>query len=150
MQQRSVETGGAPAMPAPQQYLTFLLGGEMFGLGILRGVINLRGAVVPVMDVQLRFGRSASAITKRSCIVIVEIARAGEQQVLGLLVDAVSEVVEIAPADIADAPSFGAGIHRDFIRGMAKRDDRFVILLDADAVLANDAPAQLPDAALAA
>ena len=59
-------------------------------------------------------------------------------------------MVEIAPADIADAPSFGAGIHRDFIHGMAKRDERFVILLDADAVLANDAPAQLPDAALAA
>ncbi|MFC0152923.1 chemotaxis protein CheW [Xanthomonas dyei] len=171
MQQRNADTDGTPPPSVPQQYLTFSLGGDMFGLGILgikeiieyriptevpmmppalRGVINLRGAVVPVMDVQERFGRSASAITKRSCIVIVEIARGGEHQVLGLLVDAVSEVVEIAPADIADPPSFGAGIHRDFIQGMAKREERFVILLDADAVLANDTLAQLPTAALAA
>ncbi|APO94527.1 chemotaxis protein CheW [Xanthomonas vesicatoria] len=171
MQQRNADTNGTPPSSVPQQYLTFSLGGDMFGLGILgikeiieyriptdvpmmppalRGVINLRGAVVPVMDVQARFGRNASGITKRSCIVIVEIARGGEQQVLGLLVDAVSEVVEIAPADIADAPSFGAGIHRDFIQGMAKREERFVILLNADAVLANDMLAQLPTAALAA
>ncbi|MEQ8035312.1 chemotaxis protein CheW [Xanthomonas sp. WHRI 6106] len=161
----------APSPAAPQQYLTFTLGGEMFGLGILgikeiieyraptdvpmmppalRGVINLRGAVVPVVDLQQRFGRSASAITKRSCIVIVEIAHADTQQVLGLLVDAVSEVLEIATGDIVDTPSFGAGIARDFIQAMGKIGERFVILLDADAVLGNDALAQLPAAALAA
>ncbi|PPU28233.1 MULTISPECIES: chemotaxis protein CheW [unclassified Xanthomonas] len=160
-----------PSPTAPQQYLTFTLGGEMFGLGILgikeiieyraptdvpmmppalRGVINLRGAVVPVVDLQQRFGRSASAITKRSCIVIVEIAHADTQQVLGLLVDAVSEVLEIAAGDIVDTPSFGAGIARDFIQAMGKIGERFVILLDADAVLGNDALAQLPAAALAA
>ncbi|MCC4607403.1 chemotaxis protein CheW [Xanthomonas campestris] len=160
-----------PSQTAPQQYLTFTLGGEMFGLGILgikeiieyraptdvpmmppalRGVINLRGAVVPVVDLQQRFGRSASAITKRSCIVIVEIAHADTQQVLGLLVDAVSEVLEIAAGDIVDTPSFGAGIARDFIQAMGKIGERFVILLDADAVLGNDALAQLPAAALAA
>ncbi|NYI18302.1 purine-binding chemotaxis protein CheW [Xanthomonas arboricola] len=161
----------APSPTAPQQYLTFTLGGEMFGLGILgikeiieyraptdvpmmppalRGVINLRGAVVPVVDLQQRFGRSASAITKRSCIVIVEIAHADTQQVLGLLVDAVSEVLEIAAGDIVDTPSFGAGIARDFIQAMGKIGERFVILLDIDAVLGNDALAQLPAAALAA
>ncbi|KGK56269.1 membrane protein [Xanthomonas cannabis pv. phaseoli] len=161
----------APLPTAPQQYLTFTLSGEMFGLGILgikeiieyraptdvpmmppalRGVINLRGAVVPVVDLQQRFGRSASAITKRSCIVIVEIAHADTQQVLGLLVDAVSEVLEIAAGDIVDTPSFGAGIARDFIQAMGKIGERFVILLDADAVLGNDALAQLPAAALAA
>ncbi|MCL1528341.1 chemotaxis protein CheW [Xanthomonas nasturtii] len=157
--------------PAPQQYLTFLLGGEMFGLGILgikeiieyraptdvpmmppalRGVINLRGAVVPVVDLQQRFGRTPSAITKRSCIVIVEIAHGEVHQVLGLLVDAVSEVLDIAPADILDTPSFGAGIARDFIHAMGKIGERFVILLDADSVLGNDALAQLPAAELAA
>ncbi|MBO9737733.1 purine-binding chemotaxis protein CheW [Xanthomonas axonopodis pv. begoniae] len=160
-----------PSSTAPQQYLTFLLGREMFGLGILgikeiieyrvptdvpmmppalRGVINLRGAVVPVVDLQQRFGRNASAITKRSCIVIVEIAHSGLHQVLGLLVDAVSEVLEIAPADIVDTPSFGAGIARDFIHAMGKIGERFVILLDADAVLGHDTLAQLPAAELAA
>ncbi|WP_372163127.1 chemotaxis protein CheW [Xanthomonas axonopodis pv. cyamopsidis] len=160
-----------PSSTAPQQYLTFLLGREMFGLGILgikeiiqyrvptdvpmmppalRGVINLRGAVVPVVDLQQRFGRNASAITKRSCIVIVEIAHGQLHQVLGLLVDAVSEVLEIAPSDIVDTPSFGAGIARDFIHAMGKIGERFVILLDADAVLGNDTLAQLPAAELAA
>ncbi|MGX1995418.1 chemotaxis protein CheW [Xanthomonas axonopodis pv. cassiae] len=160
-----------PSSTAPQQYLTFLLGREMFGVGILsikeiiqyrvptdvptmppalRGVINLRGAVVPVVDLQQRFGRNASAITKRSCIVIVEIAHGQLHQVLGLLVDAVSEVLEIAPADIVDTPSFGAGIARDFIHAMGKIGERFVILLDADAVLGNDTLAQLPAAELAA
>ncbi|PPT63257.1 hypothetical protein XarbCFBP8150_19710 [Xanthomonas arboricola] len=161
----------APSSTAPQQYLTFLLGTEMFGLGILgikeiieyraptdvpmmppalRGVINLRGAVVPVVDLQQRFGRNASAITKRSCIVIVEIAHGQTHQVLGLLVDAVNEVLEIAPDAIAGAPSFGAGIARECIHAMARIGERFVILLDADAVLGDDALAQLPVAELAA
>ncbi|MBB4130018.1 chemotaxis protein CheW [Xanthomonas sp. 3075] len=171
MQPHSASSTAAPSSTAPQQYLTFLLNGEMFGLGILgikeiieyraptdvpmmpqalRGVINLRGAVVPVVDLQQRFGRNPSAITKRSCIVIVEIARDDAHQVLGLLVDAVSEVLEIAPEDIVDTPSFGTGIARDFIHAMGKIGERFVLLLDADAVLSNDALAQLPVADLAA
>lgn len=152
----SVPFGGADL--APNQFLTFLLGKEMFGVGILgikeiieyrtptdvpmmppalRGVINLRGAVVPVVDLQQRFGRPASEVTKRTCIVIVEVANGNERQVLGLLVDAVSEVLEIAAADIAPAPAFGAGIRRDFIHGMGKVGERFVILLDADAALST-------------
>ncbi|PPU69271.1 chemotaxis protein CheW [Xanthomonas pisi] len=171
MHAHSTATSTTPSPTAPQQYLTFLLAGEMFGLGILgikeiieyrvptdvpmmpaalRGVINLRGAVVPVVDLQQRFGRDASAITKRSCIVIVEIAQGDAHHVLGLLVDAVSEVLEIAPGDIVETPSFGAGIARDFIHAMGKIGERFVILLDADAVLGRDALAQLPAATLAA
>ncbi|MCD0260207.1 purine-binding chemotaxis protein CheW [Xanthomonas melonis] len=171
MQPHSSAPADAPSPTAPQQYLTFSLGKEMFGLGILgikeiieyrvptdvpmmppalRGVINLRGTVVPVVDLQQRVGRSASAITKRSCIVIVEIAHGDGQQVLGLLVDAVSEVLEIAAEDIVQAPSFGTGVARDFIHAMGKIGERFVILLDADAVLGQDALAQLPAAALAA
>ncbi|KGE51728.1 membrane protein [Xanthomonas axonopodis] len=170
MQARPATNHEVPSSTAPQQYLTFLLGREMFGLGILgikeiieyrvptdvpmmppalRGVINLRGAVVPVVDLQQRFGRNASTITKRSCIVIVEIAHGELHQVLGLLVDAVSEVLDIAPSDIVDTPSFGAGIARDFIHAMGKIGERFVILLDADAVLGNDTLAQLPAAELA-
>ncbi|MDQ1093733.1 purine-binding chemotaxis protein CheW [Xanthomonas sacchari] len=143
---------------ATDQFLTFLLGKEMFGVGILgikeiieyrtptdvpmmppalRGVINLRGAVVPVVDLQQRFGRAPSEISKRTCIVIIEVANGDERQVLGLLVDAVSEVLEIAGSDIAPPPAFGAGIRRDFIHGMGKVGERFVILLDADAVLST-------------
>ncbi|WP_372393388.1 chemotaxis protein CheW [Xanthomonas sp. NCPPB 3582] len=171
MQPHSSAVTGAPSSTAPQQYLTFSLGKEMFGLGILgikeiieyrvptdvpmmppalRGVINLRGAVVPVVDLQQRVGRTASPITKRSCIVIVEIAHGDGHQVLGLLVDAVSEVLDIAAEDIVETPSFGAGIPRDFIHAMGKIGERFVILLDADAVLGHDALAQPPTAALAA
>jgi len=138
------------------QYLTFLLGSEMFAIDILgikeiieygsltsvpmmpefiRGVINLRGAVVPVVDLTARFGRAASAVTRRSCIVIIEAKSEGENQEIGVVVDAVSEVLEIPAAEIEPAPSFGAKIHIDFIKGMGKVKDKFVIILDADKVL---------------
>ncbi|KQV78592.1 chemotaxis protein CheW [Massilia sp. Root351] len=150
------------ALPqAPAQYLTFTLGGETYAVGILavkeiieyagltpvpmmpeaiRGVINLRGAVVPVMDLAARFGRQASEITKRTCIVIVEVVQGhtGEHQVLGVMVDAVSAVLEIAAADIEPAPAFGARIRSDFIAGMGKVNGKFVILLDASQVLSVD------------
>jgi purine-binding chemotaxis protein CheW len=140
----------------PKQYLTFVLGGEIYAVGILavkeiieyagltsvpmmpeaiRGVINLRGAVVPVMDLAARFGRQASEITKRTCIIIVEVEQGGEQQVIGVMVDAVNAVLEIAAADIEPAPSFGARIRSDFIAGMGKVNGKFVILLDASQVL---------------
>ena len=141
------------------QYLTFMLGGESFAIGILaikeiieyggvtevpmmpaciRGVINLRGAVVPVMDLALRFNRPASAIGKRTCIVIVEIETNGEQQIVGVMVDAVNAVLEIAAADVEPAPSFGTRIQPDFIAGMGKVNGKFVILLDVDNVLSAD------------
>jgi purine-binding chemotaxis protein CheW len=144
---------------APAQYLTFMLGGESFATGILaikeiieyggvttvpmmpdcvRGVINLRGAVVPVMDLSVRLGRPATAVTKRTCIVIVELAVIGERHVVGMLVDAVNAVLDIPAADIEPPPSFGAKIRSDFIAGMGKVNGRFVILLDVNSVLATE------------
>lgn len=159
MTQASTAAAGAmpPSMAAePQQYLTFMLGGETFALGILaikeiieyrgltevpmmppsiRGVINLRGAVVPVMDLQARFGRPSSDITKRTCIVIIEVESDGERHVLGAVVDAVNEVLEIPGTDIEPPPSFGTRIRSDFIHGMGKVRGKFVILLAAEQVL---------------
>jgi purine-binding chemotaxis protein CheW len=148
------------------QYLTFTLGGELYALGILsskeiidygnltevpmmpafvRGVINLRGSVVPVVDLQARFGKGATPVVKRTGIVIVEAAGDDDDssQDLGIIVDAVNEVVEISQDDIEPAPSFGSGIRPDFINGMAKRNGRFVILLNVSKVLSVDEMAAL-------
>ncbi len=176
-QQTSIAAPASAAAEKRTQYLTFMLGGEVFAIGILaikeiieysnltgvpmmpaciRGVINLRGAVVPVMDLSARFGKAASEVTKRTCIVIVEIEAHGEQQVVGMIVDAVNAVVEIAPSEIEPPPTFGARIPSDFVEGMGKINGRFVILLNANRVLAademdalakTDAGAQMMDAA---
>ncbi len=142
----------------PTQYLTFMLGSEVFAIGILaikeiiefggltavpmmpdciRGVINLRGAVVPVLDLAARFGRPTSEATKRTCIVIVELEGSEQQQVIGVMVDAVNAVLEIDPAEIEPAPSFGAKIRSEFIAGIGKVNGKFVILLHVDAVLSS-------------
>jgi purine-binding chemotaxis protein CheW len=142
-----------------QQYLTFNLGNEIFAIGILaikeiieygnltevpmmpefiRGVINLRGAVVPVVDLAARFGRKGTAVTRRTCIVIIEMGKDGERQNIGVIVDTVNEVLEILPQDIEPAPAFGAKIRTDFISGMGKVASRFVIILDVDHVLSVD------------
>ena len=148
----------AVAAPAqPQQYLTFMLGGETYAIGILsikeiieytdvtdvpmmppylRGVINLRGSVVPVVDLSVRFGRPSSPVNKRTCIVIIEIRVGGERHDIGLVVDAVNAVLEIAAEDIEPAPSFGTSIRTDFIQGMGKVNGKFVILLEMDHILA--------------
>ena len=141
------------------QYLTFMLSGEVFAIGILaikeiieygsltkvpmmpaciRGVINLRGAVVPVMDLSSRFGTESAGVTKRTCIVIVEIEADGEQRDVGVVVDAVNEVLEIDAADVEPAPAFGARICTDFIAGIGKVNGKFVILLNVDRVLSVD------------
>lgn len=143
----------------PTQYLTFQLGQEMFAIGILaikeiieyhdltvvpmmppsvRGVINLRGAVVPVVDLQARFGKPASKVGKRTCIVIVEVGHPEERQIIGVVVDAVNEVLDIAASDIEPPPAFGARIRADFIQGMGKVKGRFVILLNLDRILSTD------------
>jgi len=143
-------------MEAEHQYLSFRLGEETFGLGILavreiieyggmtdvpmmppcvRGVINLRGAVVPVLDLAARFGRAPATIGRRSCIVIVESGMPPEQQVLGLLVDAVHAVLDIDAAQIEPPPSFGAGLRNDFIAGIGKVDGKFVLLVKLESVL---------------
>lgn len=157
---------GRPTEPA--QYLTFMLGGETFAIGILaikeiieyhalttvpmmpecvRGVINLRGAVVPVMDLQARFGRPSSPVSKRTCIVIVEVQSMGEggseSQVIGVLVDMVNEVIEIGPEDVEPAPAFGARIRTDFMQGMGRVKGRFVILLAMNQVFSLDDIARL-------
>jgi purine-binding chemotaxis protein CheW len=100
--------------------------------GFVRGVINLRGAVVPVIDLQARFGRPAAKIGKKTCIVIFDAVRDGERVELGLLVDAVSEVIDIAPDAIEPPPNFGTAVRRDFIRGMGKVANRFVVILEPD------------------
>ena len=149
------------------QYLTFMIGGEMFAISILgikeiieyghlttvpmmpdfiRGVINLRGAVVPVVDLSARFGRAASEVTRRSCIVIIEIESAEEKQDVGVVVDSVSEVLEIPATEIEPAPSFGARIRADFISGMGKVNGQFVIILNANRVLSVDEMAVLAGA----
>ena len=138
------------------QYLTYWLRDEVFAMDIrcvreiiqygamtpvplmaefVRGVINLRGSVVPVIDLQSRFGRPAAAIGKKSCIIIFDASQDSEKLALGLLVDAVSEVVEIADADIAPAPQFGASIRRDFIRGMGKVGGEFIVILAPERAL---------------
>ena len=150
------------------QFLTFLIGGEMFAISILgikeiieygslttvpmmpdfiRGVINLRGAVVPVVDLSARFGRKSSEITRRSCIVILEVEGDGEKQDVGVVVDSVSEVLAIAASEIEPPPSFGAKIRTDFISGMGKVSGKFVIILKADRVLSVDEMAMLTQAA---
>jgi purine-binding chemotaxis protein CheW len=141
-----------------KQYLTFTLGGEMFSISILcikeiiwyanltevpmmpaciRGVINLRGAVVPVMDLSTRFGKPPTAVTKSTCIIIVEIDALddGGPQNMGVVVDAVQAVLEIPSTEIEAPPTFGAKIRSDFIEGIGKVNGKFVILLNVNSVL---------------
>ena len=161
-------TTPATVATAAAQYLTFHLADELFAMdirtvreiiqygpltsvplmpGFVRGVINLRGTVVPVIDLQARFGRPMAQVGKKSCIVIFEAMQdnqgASERVELGLLVDSVSAVVQIAANDIEQAPSFGAGLRRDFIRGMGKLGSRFVIILEPDRTFDVDEMAQL-------
>ena len=151
--------GGAVAVKveeAPSQYLTFALGSEMFAVGILnvkeiieygnlteipmmpafiRGVINLRGSVVPVIDLSARFGGSQTEVGRRTCIVIVEVEDEDTKHDIGIMVDAVSEVLDIPGSEIEPPPAFGAKIRADFIFGMGKVAGKFVIILSINKVL---------------
>ena len=141
------------------QYLTFKLADEVFALDVakvreileitsitkvprtpdyMRGVINLRGSVVPVIDVRLKFGMSATEQTVNTCIIVVEINLDGETIVLGALADSVQEVVEMGPESIEPAPHIGARLNTEFIRGMGKVDNRFVMVLDIDKVFSSE------------
>lgn len=104
----------------------------------VRGVINLRGAVVPVIDLQSRFGRATTRVGKKTCIIIFDASRDGEKIELGLMVDAVSEVIEIAQAQIELPPQFGTSIQRDFIRGLGKVDGEFIVILEPEHALNID------------
>lgn len=144
------------AVEERQQFLTFTMSGEVYAIGILhikeiieygqltvvpmmpdfiRGVINLRGSVVPVVDLSRRFGRESMTIARRTCIVILEVESEGEQQDIGVIVDAVNEVLAIPPGEIEPPPAFGAKIRTDFIQGLGKVNGKFVILLDVSRVL---------------
>ena len=169
-QQATTARGGIPPAQAVQvrQYLTFTLASEVFAIGILaikeiieystlttvpmmptdvRGVINLRGAWVPVRDLSVRFGKTPTPVTKKTCIVIIEISTAGERQDVGVVVAAVDSVLDIPPEQIEPPPAFGARIGTDFIEGMGKVNGRFVILLAGNNVLAPEEAALLRTAA---
>ena len=141
------------------QYLTFILNEEVLALDIakvrevlefttvtriprtpdfMRGVINLRGNVVPVLDLKLKFGMGRTERSVGTCVIIVEVAVEGENIVLGLMADAVQEVLNLDAAQIEPPPRIGTHLDTRFIRGMGKRDDRFLILLDIDRVLTVD------------
>jgi len=148
-------TGAAPL----SQYLSFFAAEEEYGLGILevtelveykpvtkvpsvppyvKGVINVRGRVVPVLDLASRFGMGDTAISRWTCIVLVD-AAASASGVVGLLADRVSEVVELAQADIQPPPSFGTRARTEFLKGVGRAGERFVLLLDVDALLTEEA-----------
>src|SRR5512143_4065034 len=145
----AVETATATATAT--QYLTFRLAEEVYALDIgkvrevldfttatkvprtpdfMRGVINLRGSVVPVVDLRLKFGMSATEKTVNTCVIITEVTVDNDTTVLGALADSVQEVIDLAPADISPAPKIGTRLRTEFIRGMGKRDDKFIIILD--------------------
>ena len=141
------------------QFLTFKLGDEVFALDIakvrevldfttvtkvprtpdfMRGVINLRGSVVPVVDLRFKFGLTKTENSVNTCIIITEVTVDGDTTILGALADSVQEVLDLAPADIAPAPRIGTKLRTEFIKGMGKRDDRFIIILDVDKVFSAD------------
>jgi purine-binding chemotaxis protein CheW len=163
----------AQAVVEEKQYLTFMLGGEMFSISILcireiiwyanltevpmmpaciRGVINLRGAVVPVMDLSNRFGKPTTPVSKSTCIIIVEVEtqNEGEFQNMGVVVDSVQAVLEIPASEIEPPPTFGAKIRSDFIEGIGKVNGKFVILLNVNKVLSTEEIGQMGQVAASA
>ncbi|MBI5593188.1 MAG: purine-binding chemotaxis protein CheW [Deltaproteobacteria bacterium] len=141
------------------KYLTFTLAGEEYGIGILKireiigmmpitsvpqapdfvkGVINLRGRVIPVIDLRLRFGMPAMDYTERTCIIVVQIDLQAAILNIGIVVDSVTEVLNIAGGSIEDAPAFGTQLNTDYIRGMAKIEGGVKILLNIDKVLTEN------------
>lgn len=149
----------APGQSHAGKYLTFALATEEYGLPVLkvreiikvmpitavpqvpshvRGVINLRGKVIPVIDLRLKFGLPSQDDTDQTCIVVVQVESTHQKVMMGLLVDGVSEVLNIAPQDMEDPPAFGEQIRTDYMRGVAKVKGTVKILLDIDKVLAAD------------
>jgi purine-binding chemotaxis protein CheW len=115
--------------------------------GFVKGVINLRGKVIPVVDLRLRFGMPSIDYDERTCIIVVEIDSQGVNIVIGIVVDSVSEVLNIKGDEIEDTPTFGTRLNTDYILGMAKMDGKVKILLDIDEVLGADDLAMLAEAA---
>lgn len=142
-----------------RQYLTFKLSDEVFGVDVAQvreildyvkitkvpqtpdfmcGVINLRGSVVPVVDMNMKFGMVKTERTVNTCIVVVEVLLNDEKTILGALVDSVQEVFEIEPENIEPAPKIGTKLKTEFIKGMGKRDDKFIIILNIDKVFTSE------------
>lgn len=154
-QKHATEKGG--------KYLTFFLEGEEYGIGILKvkeiiglmpitpvpqtphfvkGVINLRGKVIPVIDLRLKFGMQSADYSERTCIIVVEAVTEAGSGMIGSVVDSVSEVIQVKKEDVEEPPSFGTRLQTDYILGMAKVDGKVKILLDIDRVLVlNEASA---------
>jgi len=149
----------ADAATGSNQFLTFTLDQEVFGLDIgkvrevldyttltkvpqtpdfMRGVINLRGSVVPVVDMRLKFGLPMTQRTVNTCIIIVEVDLNGEKTVLGALADSVREVIDLNAGDIEPAPKIGTKLNTEFIKGMGKAEEKFIILLDFDRVFSYE------------
>jgi purine-binding chemotaxis protein CheW len=147
------------AITDTRQYLTFKLDSEIFALDVatvrevldfttvtkiprtpefMRGVINLRGSVVPVVDLRLAFGMTATEKTVNTCIIVMEVRLDHETTVIGALADSVEEVIDLEPEHIEPAPSIGTSIRTDFIRGMGCRDSHFLMILDIDRVFGAD------------
>ena len=142
-----------------RQYLTFKLGEEVFATDVAKvrevldftaitkiprtpdfmsGVINLRGNVVPVVDLRLCFEMSKTEKTVNTCIVVVEMLLDGDLTMIGALADSVEEVIDLAPDEIEPAPKIGTQIRTDFIKGMGKRDSQFIMILDMDRVFSAE------------
>ncbi len=147
-----------------RQYLTFRLGDEIFAIDVanvreileftkvtkvpktpeyMRGVINLRGSVVPVLDMRQKFGMESTEKTIDTCIVVVEVTYEDEDIVIGALVDSVQEVFELDAENIEPAPRIGTHVKTEFIKGMGKKDDRFIIILDSSKVFSAEELAQV-------
>lgn len=161
-----METGTQSVQESQQ--LTFLIAEEEYAVGILRvreiiqfekvtrvpktppwirGVINLRGSIVPVVDLAVKFGLRETQVTSATCIVITEVEIGGEQTVMGLLADAVSQVIRLEPGEIETPPAFGATVQTDFLLGMGRAAGRLVLMLDVDKVLSTDELLVAADAA---
>jgi purine-binding chemotaxis protein CheW len=138
------------------QYLSFFVAGEEYAIGILqvreiieyesvtrvpgspewiRGVTNLRGSVLPVVDLAMKFGLPPSTPSRRSCIVVVEVAFQEEKLVMGLLADAVGQVLDVGPGDIEPPPAFGTPVHAGYLSGLGKAGKKFILLLNIDRLL---------------
>lgn len=150
---------GQPNPAERAQYLGFYIGGEEYAIGILRvreileydtvtkvpttppsirGVINLRGSVVPVVDLAVKFGLPESVVSKRTCIVVVEVDLDGERAVMGVLADAVSQVIDLPASEVEPPPPFGTRVRVDCLIGMGRAGRKFVLLLDIDKLLSLD------------
>jgi len=142
-----------------QQYLTFLLAGEEYAVPVLRvkeileyevvtrvpkaplwvhGVFNLRGSVVPVVDLATKFGIGETPISKTTCVIIMEIGLVTETIVMGVLVDSVNQVIDIADNSIEPTPSFGTRVHLNYLAGVVSMGKKFALILNIDEVLTTD------------